>query len=380
MIPLEGAIDPSTYRLGPYDEVTVGIWDEVSWSIPLQVTPEGTIIFSPAGSIDLRGLTIRKAEEKVRDILKSYYPNVDITLTLTGIRHIKVHLSGEVYFPGSYEVTPVDRVFDIIQMAGGFLPGGSVRNISIKRMPTGEIRHVDLERFLQNGEIGGNPLLQDGDIIYVPPKTNMILVRGEVHGKVSPGLLQQRIAQVPEQEVRGVKTEIFLEYREGDLLSEAIMRAGGLRETADLSGSYILRKETASSDSIIAVDLHKLFILGDPSADVPLQKGDIVEIPMEARRVYVLGYVTDPGPVPYQANLTANDYVGIAGGYSETGSARGWKVIDAEGEKMKIKPDDIIRPGETVVVPERFVIKLGRVLSPVSAISTIIISIVALQK
>jgi protein involved in polysaccharide export with SLBB domain len=378
--PLEGAIDPSAYYLGPHDEVTIGIWDEISMSIPLQVTPEGTIIFSPAGLIDIRDLTIKEAEEKVRDILGTYYPDVTITLTLTAIRRIKVHISGEVYYPGSYEVSPVDRLFDIIQMAGGFLSGGSVRNISIKRMPSGETLPVDLDRFLQDGEIEGNPILQDGDIVYIPPKTNMVLVKGEVHGKINPSMLQQRTSQSPEEDVRGVKTEIFLEYREGDLLSEAIMRAGGLLETADLNGSYILRRGQPAADSIIPVDLYSLFIFGDPSADLPLRKGDIIEIPQDSRNVFVTGIVNEPGPIPYQANTTAYEYVGMAGGPTINGSSSGWKVYDQYGKKKKIKPDDFVEPGETVVVPERFLSKLGKVLSPTVAVSTLIISIVALQR
>jgi protein involved in polysaccharide export with SLBB domain len=360
--------------------VTVGIWEEISQSIPLTVSPEGNIILSPIGLIDVGGMTLREAEGHVRDTLKSFYPRVPITLTLTGIRTIKVHLSGEVYYPGSYEVTPMDRVFDLVQMAGGFLPGGSVRNIRIRRSVTEEQWSVDLERFLQEGEIGENPRLREGDIIHVPSKTNMILVRGEVHGRVSPGFLQQRPNIPPEEEIRGAKTEIFLEYRDGDMLSQAIMRAGGLKETADLDEAYILRNNAIWGDTVLSADLHRLFVLGDPAADISLQKGDLVEIPMDDRYVYVVGIVNNPGPIPYQANRTAYEYVGLAGGPTIEGSNGGWKVITTDGVKRRIGEDEIIGSGETIVVPERLLTKLGKVLTPVSAASTIIISIVALRR
>lgn len=403
-VPLERAIDPGTYVLGPNDEVTIGIWDEISQSFPLTITPEGSIIFSPAGLIAIGDLTVREAERRVSEVLQTYYPNVRITLTLTGIRPIKVHISGEVYYPGSYEMTPVDRVFDLIQTAGGLLPGGSVRNISIinpvasvarepdfsglARIPAtpsapqlaAELLVVDLEGFLQKGEIEENPLLRAGDLVYIPPKTSTILVRGEVHGRISPGLLQQRIPEPPEELVRGAKTEIFLEYREGDLLSDAIARAGGLRETADLNSAYLIRRNLSTSDSTIAIDLYRLLVLEDPAADIFLRKGDIIEIPMDLRLVYVVGRVANPGPIPYQANLGAYGYVGMAGGPTIDGSNRGWKVIDEEGRSRRIKPDEIVASGQTVMVPERFITKLGKILSPVSAAATIIISIVALQR
>jgi protein involved in polysaccharide export with SLBB domain len=379
-IPMETAVDPESYILGPNDEVTIGIWDEISKNIPLRVSPEGTIIFSPAGLIDLRDLTIREAEEKVREILRSYYPGIHITLTLTGIRNMKVHISGEVYYPGSYEVTPVDRLYDLIQMSGGFLPGGSIRSITIRELNSEEIERVDLEKFLLDGRIEGNPYLNDGDIVYVPPKSNVVLVRGEVHGKVSPGLLQQRIPSQPEELIRGAKTEIFLEYRDGDMLSEAISRAGGLRESANMEAARIIRHDSASGDSIIPIDLYSLMVLGDLSADLPLQKGDIIDIPMTARWIYVIGNVTNPGPIPYHANLSVREYVGMAGGHTEIGAMGRWKIIDEHGRKRKVDLRSVVYPGETIVVPERFITVLGKFLSPVSAVSTIIISIVALQK
>ena len=83
---METAIEPDSYILGPNDEDTIGIWGEISKSIPLRITTEGSIILSPAGLIDLRDLTIREAETRVREILGSYYPAIDITLTVTGIR------------------------------------------------------------------------------------------------------------------------------------------------------------------------------------------------------------------------------------------------------------------------------------------------------
>jgi protein involved in polysaccharide export with SLBB domain len=94
----------------------------------------------------------------------------------------------------------------------------------------------------------------------------------------------------------------------------------------------------------------------------------------------VIGHVTHPGPSPYRPSLTAHDYVGLAGGNASTGSMRGWKVVDPNGMKRKVGSSDIINPGETVIVPERFLSQLGKVLTPISAASTIIISIVALRR
>ncbi len=373
IVPQEAAIDPATYSLGPNDIVTIGIWDEVSLSIPLRVTPDGTIILNPAGPIALAGLTVCEAEKEVRHVLKSFYPNVDITLTLTGIRQIKVHVSGEVLYPGSYDATPVNRVFDLIQMAGGLLPGGSVRNLSIRRQPEGEAENVDMERFLYNGDLGANPMLSEGMIVYVPQRRNTIHVRGAINGIARPDGKTNELDESPVHEA-------VLDFREGDRLSDAMLRTGGLTETADPRNARIIRHDTTASDSVIPVDLYGLLVMGDESLDLPLRKGDVIEIPGNEQVVYVTGPVAEPGPYRYQPGLTAREYVGLAGGPDDTGSHRGWKIINESGRQRRIDRNYAVRAGETIVVPERFLTTLGKIVMPLSAVSTIIISIIALQR
>jgi len=101
---------------------------------------------------------------------------------------------------------------------------------------------------------------------------------------------------------------------------------------------------------------------------------------MGGRFVYVIGIVNQTGPIPFQAGRSAYEYVGMAGGPTINGSNGGWQMVSIDGRKRDIDPNDPVGPGQTVVVPERLLSKLGKFLTPISAASTIIISIVAVQR
>ena len=83
-----------------------------------------------------------------------------------------------------------------------------------------------------------------------------------------------------------------------------------------------------------------------------------VAVEIEAYRpFFILGEVTAPGQYPYVANMTAETAVAIAGGFTP----RAWKktvVISRPGHgelyRGKVPLDCPIRPGDTVVVSERW--------------------------
>ena len=72
-------------------------------------------------------------------------------------------------------------------------------------------------------------------------------------------------------------------------------RSGGIRPDADLQASYVIRGK-----KLLPVSLYELLQRGDVRHDVLLQDRDFIYIPpaSDQGRVYVLGEVDDPGPVP----------------------------------------------------------------------------------
>jgi polysaccharide export outer membrane protein len=83
-----------------------------------------------------------------------------------------------------------------------------------------------------------------------------------------------------------------------------------------------------------------------------------VAVEVEAYRpFFILGEVTLPGQYPYVANMTVETAVAIAGGY--TPRAFKYKVeisrpIDGIATRQKVPPSYPVRPGDTIIISERW--------------------------
>lgn len=95
---------------------------------------------------------------------------------------------------------------------------------------------------------------------------------------------------------------------------------------------------------------------GSPEHNLLLQAGDTIYIP-PAAQVYITGHVAKQGPVPYQEEITVLQALTLAGGVTERGSTKRVKIIrvkDGEKQEIKAKLSDLVLPGDTIVVAERF--------------------------
>lgn len=376
-VPLEGPVDRDSYIVGPGDVLTVGIWSEEEQIIPLPVTPEGYIIVPSVGLIAVAGKTLAEAESQMIESLRDFYRVDRVTLSLTGIRNIKVFVSGQVEVQGSQTATAVDRVYDAIFLGGGFRESGSRRSICLTRK-NGTERSLDLVRFLVYGDLDENPVLMDGDRVHVPSRQGYVRVRGEVGGLRRVEVREKK--QLREGELPFPKEGLAIEFIEGDRLSDIIEIAGGFAESADISHVVIRKSGISTADSVVTLDLRDFFFKGDTTRDIFLENGDIIDVPVQRDMVYVTGAVTDPGWYPYESSFVARDYVGLAGGPAEYGASGRWKVVGISGKKRDFDADEPLHPGDTIVVPERIVRRLGNLLLPLTAISTVIIAIAALQR
>ncbi len=375
-VPLSGPVDREHYVIGPNDQLTIGIWGGEEKIIEVFVTPEGTIIVPSVGVIHVAGKSVSEAEEGVVKILGHYYKNENISLSLTGVRTIKVSVSGQVNRQGSLVATPIDRVLDAINLAGDLRQGAARRSISLERRD-GTVETLDLLSYFVRGTPEDNPHLMDGDRIHVPQKEKFIRVRGEVNGlrieEKEPTPIGDNMFTYPRE-------ELTIEYKPGDRVSGVIEMTGGFAESADLSRVMVRRAGGSDGDTVFTADLRPLYFSDADSLDFAVYPGDVIDVPLRMEFVYVMGSVNRPGPFPYEPAFRVRDYVGLAGGPNDLGSGRGWHVIDVNGDKRDVDKDDPVLPGETIIVDQKLVRRLGNLLVPFASVSTIIIAIAALQR
>jgi len=148
-------------------------------------------------------------------------------------------------------------------------------------------------------------------------------------------------------------------------LVEALARAGSTLPTASAEAIIVHASESATGptlptaqngDNIVRVDLHDLQ-QGGFSNNTMLRDGDTIFVP-RAESVYVFGQVKNPGAyVLQQKNTTVLQALSLAGGMTDRGSTSRIqiiRVVNDEKKEIGVKLSDVVKPGDTIVVREKF--------------------------
>jgi polysaccharide export outer membrane protein len=92
------------------------------------------------------------------------------------------------------------------------------------------------------------------------------------------------------------------------------------------------------------------------SRDPELRDGDTIFVP-RAELVYVFGQVNRPGSYTLQRTTTVLQALSLAGGVTDrgtTGRIRIARVVEGKKIEVRVKVEDTVLPGDTIIVPERF--------------------------
>lgn len=179
-----------------------------------------------------------------------------------------------------------------------------LRNITLKRA-SGEVLHIDLQKFRLNGDFSNNPYLKNDDLIIFPEpdlEHNSFTISGAVN---NPG-------------------KFF--FVAGDHLQDALELAQGINE---------------AYENISEVEIHRLNYAGDEisiiktdiNSNPPLERGDgIIVVAKETQKkgfgVIVAGEVNNPGRIPVtKNNTTIRQVIEKAGGIKEDASLRRSKLF-----------------------------------------------------
>ena len=310
--PNENLATPETYQLGPGDELLIEIFGYSEGSYSKTISPEGTINISQIGQVQLGGLTIKEAKEKLRRALVSKYasvggsrPNSTISITLRNIRTIQVNVMGEVEMPGTFRLSPFATVFNALYNAGGVTDEGSLRAIKVIRGGE-QIATVDVYEYLFNGRSDSDITLKEGDVIIVPPYVNLVLAAGSV------------------------KRPMFYELTETETLSDLIQYAGGFSSKAYLDDVRVIRQQ-GSERQIYTVRKSSAasFVMADGDE---VSVGETLE--RFSNKVEIQGAVFRPGMYELGGDIaTVRQLIRAAGGMKEDAFA-GRAVLVREKEDL----------------------------------------------
>jgi polysaccharide export outer membrane protein len=192
------------YVVGPQDVLTITSYDQADLSGRFSVEADGTFTYPMIGRFTAGGLTLRQVEDALKKRLKDegFFRNPQITVAIDQYKSQKVFIVGEVRAPGTYPLSGNMNLVEAIARAGSTLPSAGVdvvivhagENASGPTVPDGdddpkELVRVNL-RDLENGTPTQNPLLRDGDTVFVP-RAQGVYVFGQVKNPGMYGLQQQ---------------------------------------------------------------------------------------------------------------------------------------------------------------------------------------------
>jgi polysaccharide export outer membrane protein len=95
---------------------------------------------------------------------------------------------------------------------------------------------------------------------------------------------------------------------------------------------------------------------GLAATNVLLKDGDTIHVP-RGEKVYIVGQVVTSGAYTIRKNTTVLQALALAGGVTERGARNRIKILRSINGKQKetsVELDDIVEPGDTIVVPERY--------------------------
>lgn len=394
---------PDTYVLGPGDQVVVDIYGASQGTQVYTIQPDGTINASGIGPIALSGLSVAGAQSKLRATIGSRYQSSNLKMTVGNIRTIQINIMGEVRAPGTYHLTAFANVLYALYRAGGPNSLGTLRNIKVFR--NGKlVTVVDVYKFIIEGRLAGNIMLQDNDVIQVEPYESLVGVTGNVKRpmfyemrkdetvatlikyaggftsdahKESVRLVRQageryQVYNINEFDMNSFKLEdgdaISIDgminrfenmveikgavFRPGQFrldnkifgVKSLIQAADGLTEDAFTDHAIIHRLKADRTLEVIPVDVKG--IMAGSVADIPLKNEDVVFIPTQEdlrkeRTLTITGAVMSPGTYEYADNVTIEDLIVMAGGLRDQASLMRVEVTRVLRDPMATKKIDV---------------------------------------
>jgi polysaccharide biosynthesis/export protein len=363
----------AAYTLGAGDRVSLDIVGVPEFSKEYQVLVDGTLNLPIIRSVSIQGLTLQQAAEV---ITRRYEPFINVpvvTLTLMVARPLNIGVAGEVTRPGSYKINPVREgtgggvkfptLMEMLQLARGVTPAGDMRNVQIRRPRRGapeQVVTVNLQDFLDTGNLRQDVTIRDGDTIFVPTASALntqevrerasanfsaditkpigVVIVGEVN---RPGPYTVFASDVRSSNQQTELSFVSIDQQQGAVvglptITRALKIAGGITTEADIRRVQIRRRVRGGEEQTIMVNLWDLLQKGDASQDILLQEGDSVIIPTAATvdlaevsqvatssfspnaiAINIVGEVIRPGALQVRPNTSLHQALLTAGSFNQ---------------------------------------------------------------
>lgn len=265
------------YRIGVGDEIIVEVFKHPEYSVVRRVDERGTISLNRVDQ-PLRAVckTENELSEEITGIYKKYLRQPYVNVYVKDYKSQPVAVMGAVEKPGQFFINRKMRLIQAVSLAGGpnkeagskvllarigdvDLCSGQnplAENTTGEETLKGKVFTYNLRRIIE-GDDAANPWLQPGDIVSILEADKAYVIGN----------------------VKETKTILLKEPR---TLTQAVAEAGGVDTATKLKQIFILRQDEQGNKQRLPFDF--LAINANKLKDPYLQPGDIVEVPVDAKK------------------------------------------------------------------------------------------------
>jgi protein involved in polysaccharide export with SLBB domain len=253
-----------------------------------------------------------------------------------------VEIDGVVNSPGRYEFAANMTIEDLIIRAGGLREFADPSSADLFRMSVdanGDVKRETIQVRLSDQTLG----LRNRDRLLI---------------RRLPGAESERVVEVTGEVQYPGRYTLQLA---ADRLADVIRMAGGLRPTAFVEGTRLLRRVDAvpSNRVRVVIDLQRALDDEASTDNLVLRGDDLIEIPTRSGTVTVTNEVNQPMTIAYREGQGVGYYIEAAGGFTADADRDAVAVILPDGRHAASRPwwlgggGPEIRPGSVIDVPAR---------------------------
>ncbi len=245
------------YRLGPGDTLDILVWNRPEISRKnVVVAPDGLISVPRVGQVNVTGMGLGEVEEIITTRLARNYETPEVSVSIREFNNNKAFVLGRVVKPGVVNFPGEGTLLEALALAGGLPHIGKETFLTRCAIIRGSetVIWVDLRDLLDYGNMSLNARIMNNDVIFIPEaEDETVFIMGEIE---KPGPIH---------------------LRRGLTIVDAVMRAGGYTDHADLEKIFVLRPDNGKG-RIKRVNLKRMLETGDMEENYALRDSDIVYV------------------------------------------------------------------------------------------------------
>jgi polysaccharide export outer membrane protein len=295
---------PPDYIMNPGDVVSIAMAGSIEGSVEREIDTNGRIFLPRVGAIQLAGTRYGDLHDRVSAAIGRQYRGYTVNVGIRRLRGVRVYVTGFANNPGAFTVSSLSTMANAVFQAGGPSSGGSFRSIKLYRNGA-EVSDFDLYQLVRGGNRVNDAVLQNEDVLFIPPVGPQVAVIGSVN------------------------EEAIYEVKPGESLETLLALAGGPNELGDPTRTILYR--TANTDRIGPQEIRR-----EAMANAETLGGDILQIlsrgslvqPIERQSVLVRveGEVNRPGNYYVAPNTPLSQVMALAGGMTTRAYEFGTKL------------------------------------------------------